>query len=745
MKHLLIPILLFVASLSAVTAQDPVQRYATTGRVWGECYMLHPSVVRQQPPVNWERSLVDFLQQGFLQQEQVELTDILNTHLLSDLNDPLTRIYGKNDWQAPVSGSYRVEKMQQYDYVRLPASFLSRESGWHVFDSTLNNRLGNKPLVLDMRFYQPLKTSLVNGQGGSFDYIIGMLTPRNLPMGVKVSRFHYGWDEMNTNPHFDQEWKVTDPGTLRTLMSLPLKAGQSFSGRKNLFRRVAIKRPVHLLVNRTTLSYYKARLKSLAEQRDNVSIIYEQTGRIYKNSKLVHYDVGGEDFFMNPHLLLSDQAGVEFDYVSVTPISHERLGEVLQTQVYQGTAREFSFQMVPRQFPSSVSPLDRPYKLLGLFKLWSVARYAYPMPATATKSWDRLLKPYVRKVLNSRSDSGYYRVLRDMLGNLPHGRIILNDSKIFQFTGDFVVPFQFARIGEDLVVTRVEDSTLLPVLRPGTRIFAIGGMPVQEMLSAGSTVFLSDSLRNMNDLVFNRSNFRGRAGSEISLKVADGKGTRNLQVARTRRASGYGTWHPDTSVLQDEVAYMHPHDRWELHDMHAFSEREGLILDLRNTSLPGGYTTLYGTSVSTPVVSAAAPRTGDRRLSGYSPAKVPSFLREMPMAVLIDHTTRGWAEQLAQELSRLEGVFLVGGLTSGVPPRRAVINLPGGARILFPGQLSHPCAGEGSGKIHNKGFPLIYPDVPVEPTMESIRNGQDVVFDRALEKLRQRLQPDNPK
>jgi C-terminal processing protease CtpA/Prc len=366
------------------------------------------------------------------------------------------------------------------------------------------------------------------------------------------------------------------------------------------------------------------------------------------------------------------------------------------------------------------------------------------MPVAGVKSWERLLKPYVKKVLSSRSDSAYYMILRDMLKNLPHGRIILNDSEIFNFTGDFVVPFQFARIDGDLVVTRVEDSTLLPVLRPGTRIFRIEGMSVQEILSAGSTVFLSDSIRGMNDLVFNRSNFRGRAGSEISLDVADGQGTRNLQVARTRRASGYGTWHPDTSGLRDAVAYLHPHDRWKLNDMEVFSEKDGLILDLRNTSLTSGYTPLYNTSVSTPVVSAARPRTGDRRLSRYSAREVPPFLRDMPMAVLIDHTTRGRAEQLARELSRLERVFLVGGLTSGMPPRRAVINLPGGARILFPGQVSHSSIDKESSTKGYNGFPPVYPDIPVERTMKSVREVRDEMFDKAREMLRQRLHPDKP-
>jgi C-terminal processing protease CtpA/Prc len=114
------------------------------------------------------------------------------------------------------------------------------------------------------------------------------------------------------------------------------------------------------------------------------------------------------------------------------------------------------------------------------------------------------------------------------------------------------------------------------------------------------------------------------------------------------------------------------------------------------------------------------------------------------MAVLIDHTTRGRAEQLARELSRLERVFLVGGLTSGMPPRRAVINLPGGARILFPGQVSHSSIDKESSTKGYNGFPPVYPDIPVERTMKSVREVRDEMFDKAREMLRQRLHPDKP-
>ena len=71
---------------------------------------------------------------------------------------------------------------------------------------------------------------------------------------------------------------------------------------------------------------------------------------------------------------------------------------------------------------------------------------------------------------------------------------------------------------------------------------------------------------------------------------------------------------------------------------------------------------------------------------------------------------------------------IVGGTTAGTNGNVATFEVPGGFRISFTGM--RVTRHDGQAAHHLVG---VKPDVPFEPTIVSIREGRDLVLDRAVE------------
>ena len=731
MKHVALHTLLFFLFLTNLSAQDSIRHLEVIGKVWGSCYMLHPSVVRKNPSLNWERSLVRFLDRHDSFDDQRDLSERLNKDLLSDLRDPLTWIKQGREVVGADTCQFVYQEHAGYDYVRLPASFLSRKDNWLVLDSALTHRYGRKPLVLDIRFYRALEACSGPGEKDAFDYICGMLTPGNLGLGALVSRYHYGWDEMNDLPPFRQEWKVIDSGILHTLASFPYKSRHPYP-QKDFARSITIERPVYLLINRTTLSYYKHRLKTLREHRPNVHVLWEQTGRIYDNATSIHFQPAGMDFYLNPTLHLTERIGFRWDYESDKPIDRKNLDDILQTKIFGGAEHDFSFQITPRLYPTTIRPLSRSYKLLGLFKLWSVLTYMYPAGNPGVDTWQGKLPAYIRKVTGSRSDAEYFSVLRSMLDKLNNDQLILNQSNLFDFVNEFVVPVRFSMVQDQLVVTQASGMPDHSMLRAGDRILRIEGRTVDQILTEASKIFFPDKANRLANLALNRYHFRGRAGSMLHMTVAGDKGIRGVKISRTMHVSDTREVGASSPDLPRDIEYLHPGGQWKDSCWQQLSFHQGMIIDLRNSSLPGGYPSMLERSILTPVVSASEPAFRTHQVCTRPAARDSLPKVNQPVAVLIDPGSRGNTCLLAHELSLLERVFLVGEPTSSLPPGMTRISLPGDVKVLFPGEKIQP------GDNDPSGDQRVVPDIHVKRTLSGISGGTDEVLQRAVEEIQKR-------
>jgi C-terminal processing protease CtpA/Prc len=106
--------------------------------------------------------------------------------------------------------------------------------------------------------------------------------------------------------------------------------------------------------------------------------------------------------------------------------------------------------------------------------------------------------------------------------------------------------------------------------------------------------------------------------------------------------------------------------------------------------------------------------------------------------MLIDERAISQAEHTGLFLKAANGTTFVGSPTNGANGDVTRFGLPGDITVTFTGQsVRHP---DGT-QLQRRG---LQPDIEVRPTIESIRRGEDVVLQTAIDYLQNELGRTNP-
>jgi C-terminal processing protease CtpA/Prc len=742
MKNALLIFLILFFFVPARGQEDKIRQLETIGKVWGETYLLHPSVVRNNIRLNWERVLIDYLDDYHYMPDKSEFTRSINREMLSLLQDPLTRLQSRSHFNKGKKQEIELKRVEYYDHIRLSATFLSEEKNWLKFDSILTKRRTEKPLIVDIRLESPVK---LNSRSKScFDFIIGFFTAKNLSMGSVASRFHFGWDEMNNREKFSQKWKVTNRGDLTSIRSVSQNIRKKYPD-FDFSSTVIIDRPVYFLVNNTSVAYFGAYFKALREARQDIKIVWEKEGLFYENSRLLNFDYGF-DFFLNPSVMIP--AGFNTDYESEKSISKSEFSGIIHTKVVSAENKPLSFELMPRVYPTASDNLSFEYKMLGLFKVWAVFKYFHPLLNHSKVEWDAILPEYIRKIMDTRSDKAYYQLLQELISKINDKQAGCHHSSLADSSNAYIMPIWFDRINGQMIVTEVgENITGNHQPKPGDEILKIDGKSIRNMLKDFPEQISSEKEGFFHNPLFNPAYHMGPKGSKMKLTFRRGTQIRTAEIPRSVSYCHFKTnvnKMPDR-MIREETGYLNPAKFSDFSRLEAalrsMEDTKGLIVDLRHGSFHEDFsalvTLLAGDSyteplVHTPVLDAASPEKGSLQVSRINFTPDTSFTYNKPVAVLINGNSSAGAEELAIHLSGIERVFFVGEESPGMAGEKAFINLPGGGEISFTGQVIRS---EGRVSYGNMG---LQPEVEVSRTPEGIRNGKDEILEEAIKRIQKR-------
>ncbi len=717
--------------------------------IWGEVYLFHPSIVRADKNIEWEKDLVEFLPHIKGISSDQEFVKIVNSELLAKLQDPFTLIQVSNKSISAGNNNFRSNK--EFDYLKITETQLSDISSLTAVDSMITDRTSKKPLVIDLRIENGLDTDYHTNS--FFDFFASMLIDSEIPSCQSVCREHFGWDEYNDWWYYEQRWKVknidkqfTDNGRIKPFVNYEpeiLQYIQDF----NFETFKPIKRPVYLLTNNSFLSYYEALVIALQTNRPGLFVLNDDSGTVFtsENTNLIKYPFDNFEFVLNAGFYInSGNSGLIYD-LNTSPVQPENVAAFIKSKTKRLIQKNnFSFDLRPLKYNSPDSELSKEEKIAGIIKIWTIVKYFYAHPDLCSVDWENSLGEYLELAQNTKTDKEYYMLIQEMMATLNDSHVSTFHPSVFDFSEIFVAPVKFEYIENKVIVTAT-GSSLEADIAVGDEIVSIDGSTIEEILGDAKKTVSHSNDQGLISTVINAGFFAGAEGSLMNLGIKKGEEYETFEVPRDTyifQFLGFGDNREESKIYENNIGYLNLAFLTDAHQLEIelikMRDTKALIIDLRN-SYPAydfnKFLQLLCTRDSNvridevPVITA---NNTDRKQIQTSICKITpdaSFNYTKPVVVLIDKTMISRPEDIAIALKSFPDIIFIGEQTQGTDGEMTKIYLPGGGETSFTGQVVR--FGNGA---DFQGIGII-PDIPVQRTVEGIRNNKDEILEKALEFL----------
>lgn len=745
MKKAIITLLTMTFSMVMFAQNYELEKLRVISTIWGETYLFHPSIIRADKNIEWEKQLVDFLPKIKKELTNDEFIEIVNTELLSKLGDPFTvvqhheKIFKKGEDFTPENS---------FDYLQITEDQLSNIESLEYLDSLIIDRNSDKALVVDLRINNELKID--RHLNTLFEYFASMLISEEISLSSSVTREHFGWDEYNDWWFYEQRWKVaavdkqqTNSGKLMPLMAYshdlyPYLPDYDFSN------FTPVERPIYFITNNSFRSYYNSELISLQTNRANTFIINEDSGRIFSdNPGLRKYSFNDFEFILNTEFDIN-QGFTDLKYeINAPSLNLAQINSCINLHSSDSIAfKNFSFSILPKAYDCPTEILSQEDKILGIIKIWTIVKYFYPYPDQISVDWENSLEKYLELCQNTSSNKDYYTLIQEMMATLNDSHVSTFHPSILDFSELFVAPVQFEWIEDKVIVTAI-DQTVKAEIYVGDEITSINDLPINDILVKEAKIISSCNRQGLLATVINPGYFIGAEGSKIKFGIKRNEKQKTVAIPRTMyvfQFMGFGDNRQASTIFENEIGYLNLAALPNASDLESelikMKDTKSLILDLRNSYPTADYELflqmLCQQTVATrrsevPVISATDAQVWQHEISTISP--VSSFSYKKPIAVLIDKTMISRPEDIAIALKSFPNVRFVGEQTQGTDGEMTKIYLPGGGETSFTGQIIKFGNGE---KFQRTG---IVPDITVQRTIDGVKKNKDEILEQAIEIL----------
>jgi C-terminal processing protease CtpA/Prc len=400
---------------------------------------------------------------------------------------------------------------------------------------------------------------------------------------------------------------------------------------------------------------------------------------------------------------------------------------------------------------ASMSYPDIGYRILSLYRYWSMINYFFPYRNVIGEDWNLVLPSSLPDFINAKNELDYSLAALKIIARVKdtHANIYSFNKALEEFKGRNSAPFQAKFIEGKLVITALHTDTLdvKEKLAVGDIISKIEGIGIDEMvkkfLPYTPASNYDTQLRNLSKDILLRSN-KGRMklniirqGHSFEYNVPMG----NLQL-------GYKDPLYDNAeafkVLDNNIGYVFPgkYKNSMLGDIKkGFQGVKGIIIDMRcypsdfmpfsfgsyikdrespfvkftlgSISHPGSFH--FGLPIKNGIFAY-----GNGGPENYFKGKV---------IVLVNSSTQSQAEYTTIAFQSAANVSVLGSTTAGADGDVSQINLPGGISTMISGVGVFYPDGAPSQRV---GVKINY---KVYPTIKGITAGKDELMEKAIEIL----------
>lgn len=413
-------------------------------------------------------------------------------------------------------------------------------------------------------------------------------------------------------------------------------------------------------------------------------------------------------------------------------------------------------------------------KMLELFRIWNAIEYFYPYKYLLDKKWDQVLKKYIPVFKQIKSETDYKSAVMQLAAEIQDTHVEIKKTLQYDVVGKLSAPFTFQIADGQVVITGIKDEAKMKKasLEVGDVITKIDGRSVLKSLDLNSGYFAYSNeavklleaysyLFSSNDPTVTVEGIKkdGKAFKTVMERTErnfqnewDKDGIPNYQVFYKNKTYTYLTYNEKEIRLNpsfefdDKVYFEFASIRaTEIPAlMEKYQNTKAMIFDLRGYNNDGSLIRIFD------YLMTKSEHFGIMTLANFSQPGKFCFVdhiidksnkfagKNNPNAykgqviVLINEYTLSAAELWAMIFKKVPNVIFVGSQTAGADGNKTSIKMTDGNQLFFSGQGIYFPNGDETQRIG------IQPDVVVRPTVESIRNNQDLLLLKALEIIDQK-------
>lgn len=393
---------------------------------------------------------------------------------------------------------------------------------------------------------------------------------------------------------------------------------------------------------------------------------------------------------------------------------------------------------------TSMTYPDAGYRLLALYRYWSVIQYFSPNRHLMGENWNSIMTDYVPRFFNAANELEYKLTALSLIGRIhdTHANVWGVDAAINTYRGNNAAVARVTFVEDKAVVTGFWKPLMADPrgLRVGDVIETIDGRAVADIVNGqleySPASNLATQLRDISTYLL-RTN-----GSSINV------GFRRDGELRTARVRTYPretvidldlVYHRPIapfSVIGTDIGYFYPGNLREA-DINSIIQQvpftRGLIVDWRCYPLDFVATNLlpYLVAQPTPYVKISK---GDIATPGrftlsdnFSFGGFNSNPYQGKIVILVNEVSQSSAEFHSLAFRAVPGAVVIGSTTAGADGNISYFYLPGNIRTAISGLGIYYPNGQETQRVG------IVPDQVVRPTIQGVKEGRDELVERAIE------------
>ncbi len=410
-------------------------------------------------------------------------------------------------------------------------------------------------------------------------------------------------------------------------------------------------------------------------------------------------------------------------------------------------------------------------KLLELARVWNAIAYFYPYKYLLDRNWDNVLKKYIPVFRSIKTEQDYRMAITQFAAEIEDTHTGLKNSYQYDIFGKLAAPFTFQLVDEGAVVTAIKDEkkAAKATIRVGDLITRINNKSIPELITANSKFIPASNQAVQHREAYNYLFSGNDSLCTVDLVHANGERTRTAfermprvfanewdkdgipeyQLSYHGKTYTYLTWNNEESRLNPgfrlgdkgyiEFSSLQPGDIDSL--MKSYLDCKGIVFDLRGYNDNGALLKVFDYLFDQPQFFGIKMQPDFRAPGRFCfvdniinsdykyVGKKNSTAYKGKVLVLINEYTQSAEEMWAMIFKKVPGATFIGSQTAGADGNITGIKLTDGNELRFSGLgIYYPDGGE----TQRIG---IRPDIAVRPTLQSIREKQDVLLQTAFDQI----------